>query len=440
MFAVNAYEMQENGQYGLPYFNGEIDSRQTKPLLLTWIHLGFIKVFGFNELAIRLPSAIAAGTTIVALFYFLRKNGNAILSWIGAIILLTSLGFVTFHTGRTGDSDALLTLFTTLSCLHFINWLLKEQGKYLIYTAVFIGLGIMTKSFAAIIFILPFTLLAFWFKRKATLALFKAKEIYFAIGILLLSAFIAFGLREIAEPGFIQRTFYKDAGRLFDTVENHAQSWDFYINHIFYSRFDFWTPLFFLGAALAFIYPFPNQNLTLIFQSAFIIFAAYLLVITLSSTKLIWYDMPLYPLMAIVAATPIYILLEKLALNLNYQVIAILVFALIPLRKAFFNAQSNTMNEANKKVEALGIYLHAKSKQNKYESFTIWHQGYLGTLLCYKYMYDAAGANITIKYTNDFSKGEKVLVADEKLKLKLISTHVVDTLEYNKNVLLTQIK
>ena len=440
MFAVNAYEMNANGQYGLPFFNGVVDFRQTKPLLLTWIHVGFIKVFGFNELAIRLPSALAAGSTIIAIFYFLRKHGNALLAWVGAIVLLTSVGYVTFHTGRTGDADALLTLFTTLACLQFFNWLIEGNDKYLIYIAIFIGLGILTKSFAAFIFVMPFIILAAWFKRRKAFGIFKSKFFYIGLGILILAIFIAFGYREMAEPGFIQRTITKDAGRLFDVVEYQNQPWDFYIENIFYNRFSFWTVLFFLGAVLAFVYPFSNQNLTIVFKSTFIIFLTYLTVISISTTKLIWYDMPLYPLMAILAANPVMMLFEKLDLSQSVQIIAFLILAIIPLRKAFFNAQANNIPEGDKKIEALGFYLHQQVKQKNFDSFSIWHQGYLGTLLCYKYMYLAEGANINIKYTNDFSIGEKVLVADEALKLKLISTHAVDTLEYNKNVLLTQIK
>jgi len=39
MFAVNAYEMKQSGNYMVPYFDGEVDWGNRKPLLLTWIQV-----------------------------------------------------------------------------------------------------------------------------------------------------------------------------------------------------------------------------------------------------------------------------------------------------------------------------------------------------------------------------------------------------------------
>ena len=57
--ASNAYEMHTNGNLIVTYYEGEPEMWNTKPPLVIWMQLIFIKLIGFNELAIRLSSAIA---------------------------------------------------------------------------------------------------------------------------------------------------------------------------------------------------------------------------------------------------------------------------------------------------------------------------------------------------------------------------------------------
>src|SRR4051812_9188165 len=58
--ALNAIEMKENGNYLVPYYDGKPDMWNTKPPLLLWFQVFFMKTIGVDEIAVRLPSAIAA--------------------------------------------------------------------------------------------------------------------------------------------------------------------------------------------------------------------------------------------------------------------------------------------------------------------------------------------------------------------------------------------
>ena len=71
IYSVNTYEMIQNGKYFSLYFDGAPDLFNTKPPLINWIQICFVKLIGYNELALRLPSAIAATLTIVVLFVFM---------------------------------------------------------------------------------------------------------------------------------------------------------------------------------------------------------------------------------------------------------------------------------------------------------------------------------------------------------------------------------
>jgi len=74
MFAVNTYEMAKNGHPFSLYFNGVIDISNSKPPLTVWVQVAFTKLFGYNEVALRLPSAIAAALSIIVTFRFTQRR------------------------------------------------------------------------------------------------------------------------------------------------------------------------------------------------------------------------------------------------------------------------------------------------------------------------------------------------------------------------------
>lgn len=59
MFVVNSYEMLHNGKWFSLYFNHAPDIYNTKPPMTNWLQIIFIKIAGFNEGSLRMPSAIA---------------------------------------------------------------------------------------------------------------------------------------------------------------------------------------------------------------------------------------------------------------------------------------------------------------------------------------------------------------------------------------------
>ena len=75
-------------------------------------------MIGVNETAIRLPSAFAAlFTGLLLLWFFLKYRRDFWAGFSAVLVLVTTQGYVDFHAARTGDCDALLTLFMTASCL-----------------------------------------------------------------------------------------------------------------------------------------------------------------------------------------------------------------------------------------------------------------------------------------------------------------------------------
>src|SRR5438046_2070461 len=64
--ATAAGEMYESGNWVIPTFNGVL--RSHKPALLYWLQASAYAVFGVNEFAARLPSALAALLTLLVVY------------------------------------------------------------------------------------------------------------------------------------------------------------------------------------------------------------------------------------------------------------------------------------------------------------------------------------------------------------------------------------
>src|ERR1043166_2054327 len=69
--AEAAREMLESDNWVVPTFNGQL--RVDKPALLYWLQLGAYKIFGVNEFAARLPSALAALATVLLAYELGRR-------------------------------------------------------------------------------------------------------------------------------------------------------------------------------------------------------------------------------------------------------------------------------------------------------------------------------------------------------------------------------
>ena len=117
---VNAIEMATEGNWLVPHFEGHPDNYGTKPPFLVWMQAIGMKIFGVNELAVRLPSALAGVATVLLLWFFAGRVLNRPISgFFAGLILVTSQLYIDKHAAISGDYDALLTLFQTFYLLCF---------------------------------------------------------------------------------------------------------------------------------------------------------------------------------------------------------------------------------------------------------------------------------------------------------------------------------
>ena len=436
MFAVNTFEMIQNGNWFSLYYNHTVDLFNTKPPLTTWFQVLFVKMIGYNELAVRLPSAIAAGVTILVLFRFLSKQFNVFYAWISALILLTSYGFLNFHTGRTADSDALLTLFVFVANVFFVQFVLNQKKKNIYFFFFFITLAFATKLYAALLFAPAYLGILIYQKLLKKFIVNQA----FVLGVLffVMSIGSLTYLRELDAPGYLHEVIYKDAGRMSSVVENHKENTFYYMDNFINYRYSYWFVFFVLGVILSFSNTEKKQRTIL--HSLLAMVLSYLIIVMISVTKLEWYDMPLFPYLAVVSAYPIYWMLQKVRFNeielKPFQMYLLLaVLFIYPYSIMFSKAQGNTISVGERKLEANEMYLFQRIKDSKnLDGVKVYHNTWNGSLLFYKYK--LSGVNQGLELVKDFNLlhvNDKVLVSDEILKENIVSRFNIKVLDSKYN-------
>jgi 4-amino-4-deoxy-L-arabinose transferase-like glycosyltransferase len=108
-FAEASREMIQRADYVVPYFNNQL--RLDKPPLTYWAQVASYRVFGENDFAARLPSAIAAAFIALSLLAWGARIGGDRVGWWAAIIFTLSLQ--TFVHAKAAVADMWLVLFVT---------------------------------------------------------------------------------------------------------------------------------------------------------------------------------------------------------------------------------------------------------------------------------------------------------------------------------------
>ena len=142
-YAEIGREMAASGDWLMPHLNGF--EHLQKPPLLYWVTALSLRLFGVNEWAARLPSALAAFGTL----YLTWHIGTVLFApWVGAaavLILLSTAEFVLLS--RTLTPDMMLTFWITLSIACLVEVVARGSGRrWRIGFFVAMGLGFLCKG------------------------------------------------------------------------------------------------------------------------------------------------------------------------------------------------------------------------------------------------------------------------------------------------------
>lgn len=314
LFGMRMLSIAEDGEYlkNFSSFQG-MGHPNHKPPFITLIQAFFYHLFGDTkiELAMRLPTALSS-LAILAFFPYFSKKKLGTSSWgvLAGLVLLCSRGYNTLHVGKTGDHDAPLAIIMIFGLFCFYQYLEAKDAKlrlrYLAFLTLSFLLGYLTKSLMAFFFVFGF--IAYAGAKGKLLMLLKRPSIYVACLILFACILLYhFILDRIATD---HHTKMHISG-LMQYVKMHASQthnhpWDYYFYRLLGRQFYPFMYIIPIGISVAFNRHFPKlRDVTLL---ACFSLLSYFIILSLSVTKLEWYDAAMYPPLAMIAASGIYMI------------------------------------------------------------------------------------------------------------------------------------
>lgn len=228
-------EMIASGEWISPHLNGL--RYFEKPVLGYWVHAGSLLLFGENNFAVRLPSALSVGLSALLIFVLVWRTSRREDEDGGFPAILATLVFLScfevFGVGNTAVLDSLFSFFltATITAFYFATESPPGSGReksYLFLAGLSCGLSFLTKGFLG--FAVPVLAVApylVWQRRYADLLRMSWLPILTAI-LVSLPWSIAIHLRE---PDFWRFFFWNEHIRRFmaDNAQHKESFWFFFL-------------------------------------------------------------------------------------------------------------------------------------------------------------------------------------------------------------------
>jgi len=440
--AINAYEMYKNGDYIVTHFDGTPEMWNTKPPLLIWMQVLFMKLIGVNELSVRLPSAFAAFFTCLALLIFFVKYLKQFwFAFISVIVLVTIDGYIDYHATRTGDYDSLLTLLTTVSGLFFFIFIEKKENKYLYLFFISTALAVLTKSVQGLLFIPAIGIYCLW--QKEFLPIIKNKHFYLGLISFLIISLSYYWIREIYNPGYIKSVFENElGGRYLVTQGLHAKGFWYYYSLLLEYQLKEWYLLVPCGILIGFSILNDKINKITLFSTLMVL--TYFLVVSNSQTKTEWYDVPLFPFLSILISIFIYYIFDVLrnVKIINYSLsrnwlhfIFMFLILILPYQKIIQKTYIPKEYSWNVEFFEIGHYLKdAVKEKHSVNNYFLLYDGYNAHNKFYLNILNDNGVKIEFKDWTNLNDGDKVIVCQQNVKEYINNNYLYEVIENINNI------
>ena len=458
ILGVNALKMIQNHNYLVTYFYETPDLYRCKPPLILWCIILSTKVLGFNELSLRLPSAIAASLLCIYLFFVLKRiTGNYLFGFFTVCILITCQGYIGIHLIRTGDYDSLWILFTTIFSINLFLAVEANdkisQSRYLLAFFIFLTLGLLTKGVGCTLQQVP-GLLIYVLIRKKLGILIKNKASYAGLAVFCVFGLGYYLLRESINPGYLKAVWQHEIVNQFGiakvdpTLDGQIVSrfpYVYYIRRMLTYQFISYMFIFpiALYTGLKLMEPKPRKIISFAVLTGF----SFFLVITLDSKKVPHYDGPLFPYIAIITASFFYVLYIYIDKQLRYKIRAswvspaafLFVLALLAnpyyeiIKTVYFpkDKWEGWVSESGKFFQKaargqvyIGQYKIVCNKNDTYGPATV--------LTCYEKELSEHGTNIRFAQPGQLVLDDKAIIFDDdSIDSQIINRNfTVDTLQH----------
>lgn len=427
--AINAIEMTNNHQWFITYYEGIPDLWNTKPPLLIWFQVFFIKLLGINEIAIRLPSAIAALTICFILYQFILLEFKK--KWLASftvLILISCNGFIHTHGARSGDYDTFLCLFLLIQSLSFYKFIQSNNTNYIVYFGIGIVFACLTKGITGLLFMPAFFIYILYEKKYYLLYNWKL-ILSFLLSIAIVLSYYLY--RESIAIGFMKAVYENElGGRFLKPIEGHRHEWWFYFYYFFNTKFIPWYIILTLGLLIKKIETKSNHFVKYIL----LIVGCFVFVLSVAQTKIMWYDMPIYPLLSMVAAIGLYSIYELILQNRkSFALTFLFLIFLSTLSPMIYLCYHTRVSSSEKEDYHLCYYIKKnKSEIAKNKKVHFVYDGYNPQIKFYEYYIKDKFPQIHI--TKQIESGTTIYVSKKELKENLMRDYSLKLVDSVDNV------
>ncbi|MGW8114914.1 glycosyltransferase family 39 protein [Caproicibacterium sp. NSD3] len=123
-----------------------------KPPISLWVQAVSAKIFGFYGWSILLPECLAAVATVAIIYHIVKRHFGNVAGLVSALVLALSPIFIVVS--KTNNTDSVLIFFMTLAAWAMMVAADKGQLRWLLLSAVFLGIAYNAKTLEAFL-ILP---------------------------------------------------------------------------------------------------------------------------------------------------------------------------------------------------------------------------------------------------------------------------------------------
>lgn len=294
-YAQTAKEMLNRADYLTPFIFGK--PQFEKPIFYYWLELVSFKFFGVGEFAARFPSALFGIAGIIGVYFLGRVFFSSLCGFLSALILATCTQYVIL--ARACVTDMVLLVFILFCLLFFVLGWTRDKNFYYLFSAVFAAFGVLTKGpiglFIPIATTIVYIVLSRQWKDLRKVPLAKSLLLF---SIICLPWYIA----AIKNYGgvFIEEFFGVHNITRFLKPEHAIGSAPFFYVPVIIGGFFPWIFFFFAGVSDM----FKNKGMPAQVKAPGMFLSVWFLLVFLffsfSSTKLVTYIFPLFPVMAVV--------------------------------------------------------------------------------------------------------------------------------------------
>jgi len=298
-YAAISRGMLETGDWLTPVHNFKFKHFH-KPPLTYWCMAASFGALGTNDWAARLPSAAAALAAVMGVYVIGRTLHGPRAGFLAGLVLLASPLF--FVLARIANSDMLLCAFITWSWVGFVRSLFggRRQTLWFLVGALFAGLGFMTKG--PVVLVSTFVPMVLYVLVTAQWKGIRWWWWLAAVGVFLVVALPWYVVVCLKNPGLLQYFVeYQTVQRLTTDVHERAEPVYFFF-WLVPAGFLPWTVVVPFGIRAGLrrkVGGVHSRRVRLFLPLTWLVVV--FVFITLSTSKLVTYCLPLFPALALIA-------------------------------------------------------------------------------------------------------------------------------------------